>query len=59
MKGTSSEARTINKHLEQLLEKVNETERILYLKGAVLTFDAFKNEFSAKIEKIRTLIPIF
>ncbi|UOK43392.1 MULTISPECIES: site-specific integrase [Flavobacterium] len=59
IKRNNEEARTINKHLDKLIEKVSLTERALFLKGIDLTFESFKIEFTGKTERTRQLIPIF
>ncbi len=59
IKGNNEEARIINRHLDDLLNKVQETEKKLFLRGIDLNFENFKNEFTGKQERTRQLIPIF
>lgn len=59
MKGTSEEARTINSHLDSLIAKNSNIEKKLIAVDKDITAEVFNNMLTGKIEKQRTLVPIF
>lgn len=59
MKGTSEEARTINNHLDSLIAKNASIEKKLIAGDKDITAQTFNNVLTGKIEKPRTLVPIF
>ncbi|WP_310559177.1 site-specific integrase [Flavobacterium sp.] len=59
MRGTSEEARSINRHLDNLKSKILNVEKNLIIKDIPVNFESFKNELSGKKERERMLVPIF
>lgn len=58
-KGNTEEARTLNSYLDAIRLKINQTELQLQYQGTTLTLSNFKEAYSGKKEKARTIIPIF
>ena len=59
LKGNSEESRSINNHLDLIRKEVFETEKNLLLKGVILNFENFKNEYLGIESTKRYLVPIF
>lgn len=59
VKGTTTEARTINSHLDYLRNKIIGAEKKLYKKDLPINTLNIKNELFDIQERTRTLIPIF
>ena len=59
LKGNSEESRSINNHLDLIRKEVFETEKNLLLKGIILNFENFKNEYLGIESTKRYLVPIF
>ncbi|MGG7035741.1 MAG: site-specific integrase [Flavobacterium sp.] len=59
IKGNSEEARLINSQLDLLKASVYETEKKLFMSGAEITFETFKNEHQGIKPNEHHLIPIF
>lgn len=59
VKGATTEARTINSHLDYLRNKIIEAEKKLYKKDLPINTINIKNELFDIQERTRTLIPIF
>ena len=59
MKGTSEEARTINSHLDSLVSKNSTIEKKLIAVDKNVNAENFNNLLTGKIEKQRTILPIF
>jgi site-specific recombinase XerD len=59
MKGKSEQARSINNHLEKLINEVSEAEKYLTIHNKQVDYVNLKNILTGKEEKARTLVPIF
>lgn len=59
MKGVSTEARTINSHLDILKVKVIDAERDLYNRGEEINAESINNKLLGIKKRERLLIPIF
>lgn len=59
MKGKTDEARSINNHLDKLLNSVSEAEKDLTLHRKEVNYINIKNILTGKGEKERTIVPIF
>ena len=59
VKGTTQEARTINRHLDYLRNQILEAEKRLFKKDISLNSENLKNELFSFSETKRMLIPIF
>ena len=59
VKGTTEEARTINRHLDYLRNQILEAEKRLFKKDISLNSENLKNELFGFSETKRMLIPIF
>lgn len=59
MKGKSEQSRSINNHLDKLINEVLEAEKHLMLHSKEVNFVNLKNHLTGKGEKSRTIIPIF
>ncbi|PZO26579.1 MAG: recombinase [Flavobacteriaceae bacterium] len=59
VKGTTEEARTINRHLDYLRNQILEAEKRLFKKDISLNSENLKNELFGFSETKRMLVPIF
>lgn len=59
MKGTTTEARLLNGHLDMIKAKVFDAERQLYKKDIEVNFENLKNKLLGREEHKRTIVPIF
>lgn len=59
MKGKTDQARSINNHLDKLLNEVSEVEKDLTLHRKEVNYINMKNKLTGKGEKPRTIVPIF
>lgn len=59
MKGKTDQARSINNHLDKLLNEVSEAEKDLTIHRKEINYINMKNKLTGKGEKTRTIVPIF
>ena len=59
MKGKSEQARSINNHLEKLINEVSDAEKDLTLHRKEVNYSNMKSLLTGKGEKERTIVPIF
>ena len=59
MKGKSEQARSINNHLEKLINQISDAEKQLTLHRKDINYLNMKNILTGKVEEVRTIVPIF
>ncbi|MEC4048580.1 phage integrase SAM-like domain and Arm DNA-binding domain-containing protein, partial [Flavobacterium sp. SUN046] len=59
IKGTNEEAKTINKHLDYIKNKIIEAEKKLLKTDQIINIENVKNELFGTTDNHRTLLPIF
>ena len=59
MRGHSEEARTINSHLDWMLNQIVKIEELLFKKDITICIENLKAELQGKVETQRMLVPIF
>lgn len=59
MVGKSEQARSINNHLDRLINEISDVEKDLILKRKEVNYFNMRNVLAGKGETVRTLVPIF
>lgn len=59
MRGYSEEARTINSHLDWMVNQIVKIEELLFKKDITICIENLKAELQGKVETQRMLVPIF